>query len=122
MEIYLVKMFGISLILTLLVELIVAFLFQWRRHKLILLVILVNLLTNPPAVLLSWLGRLYLPPSFLVPIQLFVELLVIMTEAFIYCRFSRAPGWPDKQTLRPIRLAVVSNMCSWLLGILYMNR
>ena len=122
MEIYLIRMFTISFLLTVLIEIVVALLFRWRKRHMLLLVILVNLLTNPPAVLICWLGRIYLPPLFSAPIQLLVESMVILTEAFIYCRFTKSPSWQDDRPLRPIRLAIISNMCSWLLGMLYMNR
>ena len=122
MEIYLIRMFAISFLLTVLIETNVALLFRWRKRHMLLLVILVNLLTNPPAVLICWLGRIYLPPLFSAPIQLFVELMVILTEAYIYCRFAKSPGWQGGHTLRPVRLAIISNMCSWLLGMLCMNR
>lgn len=122
MEVYLIRMFAISLVLTVLVEIVVALLFGWRKRHMLLLVILVNLLTNPPAVLICWLGRIYLPPLFSAPIQLLVELLVILAEAFIYCRFAKSPGWQSDRPLRSVRLAILSNMCSWLFGMLCMNR
>ncbi len=122
MEIYLIRMFATSFLLTVLIEIVVALLFRWHKRHMLLLVILVNLLTNPPAVLICWLGRIYLPPFLSAPIQLLVELMVILTEAFIYCRFTKSPGWQDDWPLRPIRLATISNMCSWLLGMLCMNR
>lgn len=122
MEIYMIRMFAISLVLTVLVEIVVALLFGWRKRHMLLLVILVNLLTNPPAVLICWLGRIYLPPLFSAPIQLLVELLVILAEAFIYCRFAKSPGWQSDRPLRSVRLAILSNICSWLFGMLCMNR
>ena len=121
MEIYLIRMFAISFMLTVLIEIVVALLFRWRKRHMLLLVFLVNLLTNPPAVLICWLGRIYLPPLFSAPIQLLVELMVILTESFIYCSFAKSPGWQDNRPLRPVRLAIISNMCSWLLGMLCMN-
>ena len=55
---YFVKMFGISLGLTILIELAVAAPFGMRTRKKILLELIVNVLTNPPAVLAYWLlGR-----------------------------------------------------------------
>ncbi len=57
------------------------------RQKL-LLVVLVNILTNPPAVLLHWLGSLYLPALPDLWLQLGLELLVILAEALIYHSFS----------------------------------
>nr|WP_300834690.1 hypothetical protein [uncultured Acetatifactor sp.] len=171
MEIYLAKLFGISLALTIVVELPVAFILRlgvkrlgkrslgkkkkaistsnegrqgrgtggiaagtdgqirsalpvsaggeiWpvlgsRRH-LALLVVLVNLLTNPPAVLLCWLGRMYLPLFLTIPVQMLVELAVVAVEAWIYCSFMEKPGW---QTGRPVLLSVTANLCSWTIGI-----
>ena len=143
MKSYLVRMFGISLALTIAVELAVAFLMRLvmkhagkgrkagdisgssgrpgqggivlgsKRH-LALLVVLVNLLTNPLAVLLCWLGRMYLPPSLSFPLQLAVETAVVAAEAGIYRSFMEKDGW---QTGRPVLLAVMTNICSWLSGI-----
>jgi hypothetical protein len=77
-------------------------------------VVLVNLLTNPPAVLLCWLSRMYLPPFLTLPVQLSVEAAVVAVEAWIYCSFMEKPGW---QTGRPLLLAVAANLCSWTMGI-----
>ena len=166
MKAYLIKMFGISLALTILVELPVAFVLRWcmkhlgkemktrrasnsgwqgrgmvetanntggqtrsvlparadgetrpvlgsKRH-LALLVVLVNLLTSPLAVLLCWLGRMYLPPFLSLPVQLLVEAAVVAVEAWIYRSFMEKPGW---QTGRPVLLSVTANVCSWTIGI-----
>lgn len=150
MKAYLVRMFGISLALTIVVEMLVAFILRLgmkclgkrgktesasgsrvkgegttgterragpilgsKRH-LALLVVLVNLLTNPPAVLLCWLSRMYLPPFLTLPVQLSVEAAVVAVEAWIYCSFMEKPGW---QTGRPLLLAVAANLCSWTMGI-----
>ena len=143
MKSYLVRMFGISLVLTIVVELAVAFLMRLilkhaqkgrkagdisnpsgrprqggivlgsKRH-LALLVVLVNLLTNPLAVLLCWLGRMYLPPFLSFPLQLAVETAVVAAEAGIYRSFMEKDGW---QTGKPVLLAIITNVCSWLLGI-----
>ncbi len=156
MKAYLIKMFGISLALTILVELPVAFVLRWgmkhlgrtgkktestsnggrqarkaaqatvstsggrtkpalgsKRH-LALLVVLVNLLTNPLAVLLCWLGRMYLPPFLSLPVQLLAEAAVVAVEAWIYRSFMEKPGW---QTGRPVLLSLTANVCSWTIGI-----
>ncbi|MCI8544363.1 MAG: hypothetical protein HFH95_13820 [Lachnospiraceae bacterium] len=149
MKTYLVRMFGISLALTIFAELIVAFLIRWfmkhmgkgrrnakdtsvgsgspqqggivlgsKRH-LALLVVLVNLLTNPLAVLLCWLGRIYLPPFLSFPLQLTVEMAVVAAEAWIYRCFTEKPGW---QTGRPVLLAVMANICSCSLGVVCARR
>lgn len=133
MKLYLIKMFGISLILTLVVELAVAFLVRigmkhWggerkkqalaigsKRHM-ALLVVLVNILTNPLAVLLCWLGRMYLPGVLAVLAELVVEAAVVAAEAGIYHSFMEKPGW---QTGRPLLLSAVTNVCSWTAGIAF---
>lgn len=137
MTIYLVKMFGGSLALTLITEVLVLSLFwglAFRRKvpestsagnrppapgprwdNLLLLVILVNVLTNPPAVLLCWLGRLFLPFSFRIPVQLAVEAAVVFTEVYVYHSFAKKPQW---RVEKPVALAVTANLCSWLLGVI----
>ncbi len=59
---YLTEMFGVSLALTIIIELaVMGICGNWiaRDRRRALLVVLVNILTNPPAVLLGWLGRLW---------------------------------------------------------------
>lgn len=150
MESYLIEMFGVSLALTIVVELAVVLLlekiqtgkrersegfrqpgypgrmenrnYDWNemfpifgQHfgKGILLVVLVNVLTNPPAVLLCWLGGLYMPTIPKIAVQLVVETAVVLVEACIYRSFAQRPQW---KIARPVRLAVAANVCSWLLG------
>ena len=99
------EMFGISLLLTLILEIPIAFCFGIRGRKGVLLVILVNILTNPAAVLLCRLG---------VP-QIIVELGVVAVESVVYLWFSRDKNW---KIPRPVWTAVVCNGVSWLTGIL----
>lgn len=129
MNSYLIEMFGISLALTIVVELAVIFLMERKRfhipmqtverknmRNIIFLSILINILTNPPAVLLCWLGRIYMPGApHLLP-QLIIEIAVVAVEACIYRSFAEKPGW---ETDRPVRLAVTANVCSWLLGVVF---
>lgn len=102
---YLLEMFGISLGLTLLIELPIGMVMGLRGKKYLLLMILVNVLTNPAAVLLCWLGVPQIP----------VELAVFLVEAGVYYRFSKEGDWNIKQ---PILLALVANVVSWGSGIL----
>ncbi len=115
MVVYLIRMFGISLALTLAIELAAAYLFGLRTGKSMLPVALVNVLTNPPAVLCNWLCRLYLPDYHRVAVQIVIEAAVVLVEAFIYCRFAKNE---ERQIKRPVLLAVTANGCSWLLGLL----
>lgn len=101
---YLIEMFTVSLILTWLVELTVATAMGLRGKKSIYLVLLVNLLTNPAAVLLCHLGTPQLP----------VELAVIAVEAWVYTSFSKDDRW---QISHPIILSVAANLIAWFAGI-----
>ena len=146
---YFLDMFGFSLALTMVVELAVAFLFRrcWagksavesaaagngtrlarkgrlpedvlfaRPGRVLALVMLVNLLTNPLAVLLCWLGKVNLPFFLAWPVQLVVEAGAVAVEAYVYRSFSGKSGW---RIGHPMALAVTTNVCSWLLGILAM--
>ena len=115
MVIYLIRMFGVSLILTLVTELAIAFVLGLRTGKNMLLVVLVNVLTNPPAVLCNWLCRMYLPDYHRISVQLAIETVVVIVEAFVYCLYARDER---RQIKRPVLLAFAANGCSWLLGLL----
>ena len=128
MRIYLTEMFAVSLLLTIVIELVVMHILLWlperhlkRRRRLnprtVLLAILVNILTNPLAVLLCWLGRMYLPSALHFPVQIAVEAIVVATEAYVYSCFAVKPEWGIK---RPILLSCAANGCSWLLGMIIM--
>lgn len=111
---YLLEMFLVSLLLTIAVELAVAIVcFAIRGKNKILLVTLVNVLTNPPAVLVCWLGRRYLPNAAALPVQLLVEIAVMTVEAWIYCSFAKKRQW---EIDHPVRLSVMANLCAWLFG------
>lgn len=115
---WLIQMFGISLIVTIIIEGAIAFFFGLRSKKSLLLVLLVNILTNPPAVLFHWLGRLYLQTVPGLWLQVTIEIAVIITEAVIYHSFARSPHWRIRH---PVLLSIFANMCSWIAGILLSN-
>ena len=112
---YFVKMFGISLGLTILIELAVAAPFGMRTRKKILLVLLVNVLTNPPAVLAYWLLGRFLPEVTGILLQLPIEAVAVAAAAFVYCSFAKEPQW---EINHPIALTVTANLCSWLCGVM----
>lgn len=105
MGVYLFKMFAFSLILTILLELPVLRILKMRGRGCLLLTVLVNVLTNPAAVLLNWLGLHQLP----------IEAAVILVEGWIYVRFSKDERWDIPH---PVICAVVSNIVSWTAGVL----
>ena len=110
---YLIEMFGVSLLLTLIIEFAVAWLFRIPFGREWLPILLVNILTNPMAVLINWLITLYLPQMKTLWIQLPLECVVVVVEFLIYGSLSKS-GWSCK---RPFLLALVSNAASWLVGV-----
>ncbi len=107
MEYYLIT-FGISLLLTQIIEVIVLVVRKEFSKKNLILMLLTNVLTNPPAVYLSMLGdnRIW--------IQVPIEILVVLTEAIVYSWFAK-DGWDIKN---PVKLAVWANCVSWIVGLL----
>lgn len=116
---YILEMFGVSLILTLIIEMGVALLFKIRGRDLCL-VLLANVLTNPAAVLLAWLfrscgdtfggfGSIFggVWPTIL--FYFLLEMAVVITEGWIYRR--------RMDSLRhPLAFSLIANGCSFLIG------
>ena len=96
---YILLMYGISFGLTLLIEFPVCYLMGLRSRDQLELVFLVNLLTNPAAV--------WLHTSAGIP-QIPVEILVVITEYYVYRQFQEA---------HPLRLSLLANGISWGLGV-----
>lgn len=115
MAVYLLEMFGVSLGLTIVIELAVVSLLGVRSKGGLLLALLVNVLTNPPAVLACWLLGIFFPRLPRIAAQIPVECAVVAVEAFLYSCFAKEAQWGIR---RPALLAVSANACSWLLGIL----
>ena len=98
----------VSLLLTEAIELVFALVWGVRGREL-WLVVLVNLLTNPLAVLGYALLRNVLPWP-LLRIQLPIELMVFVLEALLYLRLSRT-------IRRPLLFALCINLVSYGLGL-----
>lgn len=109
---YVLQMFGVSLLLTIVIEGIVAVCWGLRSRKKLRLVFLVNVLTNPAAVLLHWLYQVYVGGASL-PVQIVIETVVVTAEACIYRSFA---GEEDYQMKRPVLFAIVANGLSWGIG------
>ena len=75
----------ISLLLTLFLETGFALVFKKRKRDL-LLTVLVNIVTNPPVVLFSWLAGVYMA-KYVVFIKIVLEILAILIEAFYYKKY-----------------------------------
>ncbi len=94
----------VPLILTIIIELAVIFLLGFRIKKLFLLIILVNILTNP---LLNFLINIY---SFDFYQILILELAVVIIEGFILSILI-------KEKLPFYRLSFIMNATSFLIGL-----
>lgn len=111
-------MFLVSLGLTLVIELLVAWLFGIRSPKGILLVALVNILTNPAAVACVWgAGVLYREIPRIV-VEIIVEVIVLLVECGIYKSFSQK----EEYHLKKVYLfAFLANFASWGTGLVFQN-
>ena len=103
---------ALSLGLTLILELLGAFLFGFRQKRDLALVTLVNILTNPLIVLIC---NLYLIASG-IPIPWYwilpLEVLAVLTEGFIYHKgLSHRP-------IHPLFLSLILNGISYIGGLL----
>ena len=98
--------------MTLLIEGLIAFMWGIKGKKNLLVVLLVNVLTNPLAVLIYWLYQVYAGEDSL-PVQVLIELAVVIVEAYIYRSFAEDDRF---QIPSPIGLAIVANVLSWGIG------
>ncbi len=99
----------ISLLLTCIIELTAAFIMGPSDKKSMLLVLLVNTLTNPVVVLLNFLNREYfgLPTAAVVAV---LEIAAVITEGFCYKTF-------DEKRRRPYLCSLIFNAVSYCTGI-----
>ena len=115
MSIYYLKMFVVSLLLTQVIELFILFLLREHNKKNVGLMILANILTNPAAVFLATWCTTFTRGMWQIVIQIPIEILVVLVEAYVYRSFAKCEGWNLK---KPIRLAIVANTVSWLVGLI----
>lgn len=101
---------GISLSLTIALEFLFAVLVGIRNKKDLLLLILVNILTNPPTVLIYYLLAFYTSWNKWL-IQIPLEILVIFVEATYYKSYG-------KEFRRPFLFSLLANMFSYGIGII----
>ena len=106
----LLRAIGFSLALTLVFEAGFFFISGMRGRRDLLLVLLVNVITNPIVVLLYWLAALYTGfNTTLVKIPL--EVFAVLTEGFYYRRYGH--GFK-----RPFLFSLAANAFSFFLGML----
>ena len=107
------RSFGISLGLTLLIELSLAFLFRVRTKRGLLVVLLANVLTNP-AVVFCCMALGPVLAKWYLPFQLLLEILAVLAEWRVYRSFQK----DLKAALPPFWLSLVLNACSYGTGLI----
>ena len=108
------QMFAVSLGATIVLEALVMFLLREQYKKNLLLLVLVNILTNPAVVYLSYVGKYYTGLSDVL-IQFPIEIVVVIVEVKIYTWFSKDENWLIKN---PVLLGILANVFSWSIGLL----
>lgn len=107
--------FVYSLLLTLVIEHLVAFAVNERGKRTFIIVTLVNVLTNPPVVLCWMIASRFIPGISQFTVQIPLEIIAIITEAFIYRAFSVKKGDVIRH---PVFLSIVCNVCSYGSGVI----
>lgn len=104
------RILGVSLGMTIALEFLFAVAVGVRNRKDLLLLVLVNVMTNPPVVLTYYLLALYTPLSGW-PVQIPLEILAVLAEAYCYRSYGR-------ETRRPFRFSLFANAFSFGVGAL----
>ena len=111
----LLKTFAIALILTIIVEEVIAF-FMGKRTKLeLIIILLVNTLTNPLMMLYYTFIRGQLPDAPKVLLQIPGEIVVVLVEAYVFKTMGKTK---DYNFDHPLLLSIVLYTLSWMIGIL----
>ena len=101
---------ALSLVLTLVFEVFFFFIVGKRDKKDLLLVVMVNVLTNPVVVLLYWLAALYTTWNTTI-VKIPLELFAVLTEGFYFRKYGRS-------LKRPFLFSLAANAFSFLMGLL----
>lgn len=88
MGLFILKMMGISLAATIILELLFALFWGIRNKKDLLLLCLVNLLTNPVVVFIYYISKFYSDLDLIV-VVLVLEVLAVLLEGFYYKRYGK---------------------------------
>ena len=110
--IYFVRTLLLSLAVTLAVELVTAKLLFRLRNQELSVVALVNIMTNPPFVLLLLILRVFCGKALLDIIHILCEILIILAEGFLYKRHLN-------RCRHPFILSLTANLLSIAAGLLF---
>ena len=100
----------VSLLLTIVLETGFSLLAGKRNQKDLLLIMLVNILTNPVVVLLYWLAKLYTDWNIII-IMILLELFAVLAEGYCYKKYGQ-------DFKRPYIFSFSANMFSCWTGVL----
>lgn len=110
MGLWILQAIGISLCLTIVLEILFAVIVGIRGKRDLLLLILVNILTNPPTVFTYYLLAYYTSWNRWV-IQIPLEIIVILVEAYYYKSYG-------KEFRRPFLFSLLANLFSYGIGVI----
>lgn len=108
MELWLIKPMIISLLLTILLEVSFALAVRIRNRSDLLLLCLVNIITNPLVTLCYYLANYYTDWN-LIPVTLFLEGVAIMAEGFYFKKYG-------KTFRKPFLFSICVNLFSYAAG------
>lgn len=111
--IQIIKGLLLSLVLTLLFEMLVALIAKVRDKKDLFLVVLVNVITNPAVVFMYYVTVLFAGLC-KYPIILILEVCAIIIEAMIYRKYA-------KTIHHPLIFSIVANLISYGSGLILTN-
>jgi len=112
---HLPKYIVVCLICTIIVEVLIAFIFKIKSKKDYINIILVNMVTNPLVVVIPYIFYLYIGIYYRYISLLILEVLTILIEGYIY-----------KKTLqinqnKCYKLSLMLNISSYLIGLIINN-
>ena len=113
MVIEIIGIFAKCLILTIIIEGFTSFILGYRKIKEQLIVLLINVATNPVAVYCGWIIAFFITNNILrYCLILLVELIVIIIEAIMLKRFN------SKQKLPFWIISIINNATSFIIGLI----
>lgn len=98
-----------ALVITMVIEATIAWLIGIREKNNLLVVVCVNLITNPLVVSLSAAIRFFVDISLFYPLTLCLEIAAVYIEGVLYRRYL-------KTNFNPFWISVILNVASYLLG------
>ena len=115
MSLYLLKIISSSLIFTIILELGLALIFKIKNKDDIIIIVLVNVVTNPIVVVFPYLLGIFYGNTGRYVLLLILEILTVFFEGFIYKKYLKF------KSINPYVLSILLNVTSYFIGI-FINR